>query len=104
MFVYVYFFLFKHKTAYEMCISDWSSDVCSSDLFRVRLEDASFASDRKCILVVDARPCNAHHHFTRRQIIDAELIEARLGPVFLGGMDTQGGKADRKSTRLNSSH
>src|SRR3546814_18446432 len=27
-----YFFLFKQKTAYEMRISDWSSDVCSSDL------------------------------------------------------------------------
>src|SRR3546814_1832933 len=27
-----YFFFFKQKTAYEMCISDWSSDVCSSDL------------------------------------------------------------------------
>src|SRR3546814_8107313 len=25
-------FFFKHKTAYEMRISDWSSDVCSSDL------------------------------------------------------------------------
>src|SRR3546814_9552841 len=31
------FFFFKQKTAYEMRISDWSSDVCSSDLrFRVR--------------------------------------------------------------------
>src|SRR3546814_9722345 len=30
-FVYVFFF-FKQKTAYEMRISDWSSDVCSSDL------------------------------------------------------------------------
>src|SRR3546814_1910206 len=29
--VYVFFF-FKQKTAYEMRISDWSSDVCSSDL------------------------------------------------------------------------
>src|SRR3546814_7505817 len=28
------FFFFKQKTAYEMRISDWSSDVCSSDLFR----------------------------------------------------------------------
>src|SRR3546814_11532122 len=28
----VCFFLFKQKTAYEMRISDWSSDVCSSDL------------------------------------------------------------------------
>src|SRR3546814_8024884 len=26
------FFFFKHKTAYDMRISDWSSDVCSSDL------------------------------------------------------------------------
>src|SRR3546814_3508664 len=31
MFVYCFFF-FKQKTAYEMRISDWSSDVCSSDL------------------------------------------------------------------------
>src|SRR3546814_1875971 len=30
-FVYCFFF-FKQKTAYEMRISDWSSDVCSSDL------------------------------------------------------------------------
>src|SRR3546814_11412064 len=32
-------FFFKQKTAYEMRISDWSSDVCSSDLVR-RLEGA----------------------------------------------------------------
>src|SRR3546814_3557697 len=31
MFVFCFFF-FKQKTAYEMRISDWSSDVCSSDL------------------------------------------------------------------------
>src|SRR3546814_7143853 len=29
-----YFFFFKQKTAYEMRISDWSSNVCSSDLPR----------------------------------------------------------------------
>src|SRR3546814_1677742 len=28
-------FFFKQKTAYEMLISDWSSDVCSSDLFDI---------------------------------------------------------------------
>src|SRR3546814_5222756 len=28
----LWFFFFKQKTAYEMRISDWSSDVCSSDL------------------------------------------------------------------------
>src|SRR3546814_8202169 len=33
MFLYIFcFFFFKQKTAYEMRISDWSSDVCSSDL------------------------------------------------------------------------
>src|SRR3546814_1122229 len=31
----VFFFVFKQKTAYEMRISDWSSDVCSSDLFYI---------------------------------------------------------------------
>src|SRR3546814_13185880 len=31
-FVVLLFFFFKQKTAYEMRISDWSSDVCSSDL------------------------------------------------------------------------
>src|SRR3546814_7232328 len=31
--VLTYFFFFKQKTAYEMRISDWSSDVCSSDLW-----------------------------------------------------------------------
>src|SRR3546814_13996940 len=35
-FVFVFFF-FKQKTAYEMRISDWSSDVCSSDLIGMRL-------------------------------------------------------------------
>src|SRR3546814_6889430 len=30
--VFGYFCFFKQKTAYEMRISDWSSDVCSSDL------------------------------------------------------------------------
>src|SRR3546814_7097370 len=33
------FFFFKQKTAYEMRISDWSSDVCSSDLLAVRAVD-----------------------------------------------------------------
>src|SRR3546814_1011098 len=32
-----FFFFFKQKTAYEMRISDWSSDVCSSDLELSRL-------------------------------------------------------------------
>src|SRR3546814_8892664 len=31
-FLFILFFFFKQKTAYEMRISDWSSDLCSSDL------------------------------------------------------------------------
>src|SRR3546814_2684557 len=39
--MWFFFFFFKQKTAYEMRISDWSSDVCSSDLGAARdaLED-----------------------------------------------------------------
>src|SRR3546814_12204096 len=36
MLLVVLVFFFKQKTAYEMRISDWSSDVCSSDLRRAR--------------------------------------------------------------------
>src|SRR3546814_20472067 len=32
------FFFFKQKTAYDMRISDWSSDVCSSDLVTARFD------------------------------------------------------------------
>src|SRR3546814_2983861 len=35
------FFFFKQKTAYEMRISDWSSDVCSSDLLHETHHDRS---------------------------------------------------------------
>src|SRR3546814_4196528 len=34
MYIWFCFFFFKQKTAYEMRISDWSSDVCSSDLYK----------------------------------------------------------------------
>src|SRR3546814_11907973 len=51
------FFFFKQKTAYEMRISDWSSDVCSSDL---QLDDClaslhyqTLPRDRYDIIVVD---------------------------------------------------
>src|SRR3546814_1955602 len=42
MFIFLFFFFFKQKTAYEMRISDWSSDVCSSDLipYLVPIENA----------------------------------------------------------------
>src|SRR3546814_12909778 len=37
-------FFFKQKTAYEMRISDWSSDVCSSDLIHLRHDPSASAS------------------------------------------------------------
>src|SRR3546814_8100257 len=39
--VIMFFFFFKQKTAYEMRISDWSSDVCSSDLVAQACHSAS---------------------------------------------------------------
>src|SRR3546814_5806005 len=52
------FFFFKQKTAYEMRISDWSSDVCSSDLSPVHA--ASPAGDQQGHLA-DAQGDHDHH-------------------------------------------
>src|SRR3546814_3092326 len=41
------FFFFKQKTAYEMRISDWSSDVCSSDLILLPLAFIALTAPRK---------------------------------------------------------
>src|SRR3546814_3909768 len=44
----ILFFFFKQKTAYEMRISDWSSDVCSSDLcLRGARDDVETAAERR---------------------------------------------------------
>src|SRR3546814_11550255 len=57
---FLFFFFFKQKTAYEMRISDWSSDVCSSDLPRhcSRRPRASSASAQRA-------PCGWRSAFTR---------------------------------------
>src|SRR3546814_631048 len=48
----MYFFFFEQKTAYEMRISDWSSDVCSSDLLsgRIRVPGDKSISHRSIML------------------------------------------------------
>src|SRR3546814_10868470 len=46
-------FFVKQKTAYELRISDWSSDGCSSDLPRLGIGAAQFADQVGEILVVD---------------------------------------------------
>src|SRR3546814_10756086 len=43
------FFFFKQKTAYEMRISDWSSDVCSSDLSRGEIRFRLYRTNRFCV-------------------------------------------------------
>src|SRR3546814_3629573 len=44
------FFFFKQKTAYEMRISDWSSDVCSSDLMEAQKIAPALAAGNAVIL------------------------------------------------------
>src|SRR3546814_2820883 len=60
---YCCFFFFKQKTAYEMRISDWSSDVCSSDLSVPRPEPEQASARRECLarmrLPKRLRPCEA---------------------------------------------
>src|SRR3546814_7998799 len=64
-------FFFKQKTAYEMRISDWSSDVCSSDL---RLEfDRLFSGRAK----TDQSGMNRADQ--TRKIIDADTVVHDVG-------------------------
>src|SRR3546814_7158786 len=46
------FFFFKQKTAYEMRISDWSSDVCSSDLARGVVQTLQRYKDLQDIIAI----------------------------------------------------
>src|SRR3546814_3694796 len=77
----VSFFFFKQKTAYEMRISDWSSDVCSSDLPRVeRLEQLLHVADQArraaCAVRFDAGE-------VRRQRLDLEAVDADHGVAVI---------------------
>src|SRR3546814_15566150 len=61
------FFFFKQKTAYEMRISDWSSDVCSSDL--IALAGA----------LADAHPARRHGGDRIGQAAAPAVVEGRRG-------------------------
>src|SRR3546814_10097200 len=50
------FVFFKQKTAYEMLISDWSSDVCSSDLERREMRE------RRNEVVMNEHPVEERQH------------------------------------------
>src|SRR3546814_3755622 len=72
------FFFFKQKTAYEMRISDWSSDVCSSDLaqaFAAEIHDFP-AGD---LVVADFPAAFAALDAIRRSLNDARSEERRVG-------------------------
>src|SRR3546814_7656538 len=56
------FFFFKQKTAYEMRISDWSSDVCSSDLGRLLLR-----------AIARVKPVEIDFEFGRRLPLDRRV-------------------------------
>src|SRR3546814_7812017 len=107
-------FFFKQKTAYEMRISDWSSDVCSSDLRGVPYARPIRVAHRQPV----ARPRAAYQGL----LVDPQPVvqpvgEGQGGADMLGeggGVERRGdhqhlgrGRGaleDRKSTRLNSSH
>src|SRR3546814_6903766 len=103
----LFVFLFKQKTAYEMRISDWSSDVCSSDLptgdeaishHRRRVRSiASFCDDVRYLmppcaiaLLRDDRrhPAKLFGPFQSRDALDVESTIRReeCGPALSIGM------------------
>src|SRR3546814_19255733 len=117
--VYYVFFFFKQKTAYEMRISDWSSDVCSSDLFagQVEADDALVAAlaeadglERPAARYVDRcqyvavveqalvaleRPPAAHHIIQPRHVVNADIPrQSQLSQRTVPATATQAGKVD----------
>src|SRR3546814_4397716 len=78
LFVVCFFFFFKQKTAYEMRISDWSSDVCSSDLrFRRPLgQQAHFRRNHAEACSSIAGPSRFHASIERQQVgLESERIK-----------------------------
>src|SRR3546814_5870500 len=118
------FFFFKQKTAYEMRISDWSSDVCSSDLSEYGGEVATYCAGYKEADLPEIAALSDHLIFNSPEQIERfrpllDELRARGGTVDVGlrinPMHSEGevakydpaapySRLDRKSTRLNSSH
>src|SRR3546814_3971056 len=117
--MYLFFcviFFFKQKTAYEMRISDWSSDVCSSDLARAGGQQAGLdpLTAPGGVHLVEDRPQRVLGHAgneRRPHRTDGFLADRdrglQAGDLF-GPLDAAREfhdlLADRKSTRLNSSN
>src|SRR3546814_9199636 len=112
------FFFFKQKTAYEMRISDWSSDVCSSDLLGKRLGEhivhfaESLAERTRGIAdlgngiaaILEAAAGRGHHRVLHRARQKMQCPAPGIALVVDVALHDGEHRADRKSTRLNSSH
>src|SRR3546814_8879696 len=72
-------FFFKQKTAYEMRISDWSSDVCSSDLRgrRGKGDDAADELRRKRMAL--RRRYKIQDVIKRRQVLLVQVVKEERG-------------------------
>src|SRR3546814_3736717 len=86
MFIFgIVFFFFKQKTAYDMLISDWSSDVCSSGLrILPRLAKARAAVDRRALRPagVGARGGDGEGVATRHDSSFLDLNPLSCRPVY----------------------
>src|SRR3546814_1114252 len=84
---FLFFFFFKQKTAYEMRISDWSSDVCSSDLHRAREGRGLLRRGRRQAVQPRHHPHRLHRLDVRRSLrVHRDLglrrpAHARLRPL-----------------------
>src|SRR3546814_19943806 len=72
-------FFFKQKTAYEMRISDWSSDVCSSDLARQDIADRLQSARHR-----RGRPDARHGLHPRHRKYLHQAARESADPAFLG--------------------
>src|SRR3546814_5298807 len=94
--IFICVFFFKQKTAYEMRISDWSSDVCSSDLKPADLNQVASSFNITCLQEVSSLPTFYGMHCISDRKDLAIVSKFPISLVF--------SCEDRKSTRLNSSH
>src|SRR3546814_20837733 len=90
-FVVLFFFFFKQKTAYEMRISDWSSDVCSSDLVKSGDLVSVFAEQRSQSAPQPARRSGQQHAHRRSE-------ERRVGKELSVRVDLGGRRIIKKKT------
>src|SRR3546814_5759061 len=80
------FFFFKQKTAYEMRISDWSSDVCSSDLRELALLNAAALGVQRYPIEfgsLSSRDRSLFHRLTETAVEPTMIIDPRAGMRIL---------------------